>query len=252
MAAMEGRIESIRVRVGDRVSRGSVIVTLNAQAVQRELAIAEAALVFARTEEEAATVAYSEAAERLKRREDPHQLLTGALSEEELATARYQERLASTKLSGARAQVAQKEAGVQQVRLKLQETSLVAPFDALVASRYVDSGALVSPGRPIVHLLRADGRKVRFAIPETQAQNVAPELPVRVVVAGYDVQLTGRIVSLSPEVDVASRMIFGIASIEEPKGKIIPAGVVVRVSVVNGGTAATRGAKADMSSPLAP
>lgn len=229
---LEGRIESIRVRLGDRIRRGEVVATLDSQALQRELAVAEAELAFSRTEEEAATVAHTEAMERLKRRDDPQHLQLGALSEEELATARYQERLASTKLSGARAQVLQREARVRQVRQRLGETSLLAPFDALVASRYVDSGALVSPGKPIVHLLRADGRKVRFAIPEKQTQGLAPGLPVRVSVTGHEGTLTGRIVSLAPEVDAASRMVFGVASLEEPRGAAVPSGSVVRVSVV--------------------
>ncbi|RKH42938.1 efflux RND transporter periplasmic adaptor subunit [Corallococcus sp. AB050B] len=232
-AALEGRIESIRVRLGDRVHRGDVIATLDSQALQRELAVAEAELLAARAEEEVATHAWKEAGERLQRRVGPEQLRTGAISEEELATARYQERMASARLNGARAQVLQREAQAKQARQRLSEASVLAPFDGLVASRYVDSGARVSPGRPIVHLLRSDGYTVRFAIPERQAPSVAVGQPARVEVPDHGVVLTGRVLGLGPEVDVAARTVFGLAALEEPLAPSIPSGTVVRVRVLH-------------------
>ncbi|WP_257453336.1 efflux RND transporter periplasmic adaptor subunit [Archangium lipolyticum] len=229
---IEGRVESVRVQVGERVSRGDIIATLDTRAMERELAIAEAELLEARADEQVATHEQEEARERLKRREQPQQRLTGAVSEEELATARYQERVATAKQERARAQVQQKEARVRQCRQRIEDATLVAPFDGLVASRLVDPGALVSSGRPIIHLLRAAGREVRFAIPEQRVLEVRVGQRVHVAVQGHEVTLGGQVHDLSPEVDVAARVLFGTASLEEPEGSPLPSGTVVRVSLV--------------------
>jgi RND family efflux transporter MFP subunit len=228
---IEGRVESVRVQVGERVARGDIIATLDTRAIERELAIAEAELLEARADEQVATHEQEEARERLKRREQPQQRLTGAVSEEELATARYQERVATARQERARAQVQQKEARVKQCRQRIDDATLVAPFDGLVASRLVDPGALVSSGRPIIHLLRAAGREVRFAIPEQRALDVKVGQRVHVAVQGHAVTLAGRILDLSPEVDVAARVLFGTANLEEPEGSPLPSGTVVRVSL---------------------
>jgi len=233
---LEGRLESLRVQLGDRVRRGEVIATLDSRALRRELAIVEAQLLSSRAEEEAASYMKAEAAEKLQRRDEPRQLQTGAISEEELAAARYQERMATARLNGARALVRQHEARVEQLRQRLSEATLVAPFDAVVGSRYVDPGAVIASGRPIVHLLRVDeGFKVRFAIPEKQASGIVPGLPVAVKAMEQPAHLKGRIVGLAPEVDTGSRMLFAIAALEEPPGSLLPAGTVVRVAVVRQG-----------------
>ena len=135
---VESRIESISVQLGDHIRKGRIIATLDSNALRREMEVAEAELLAARAEEEASSYMVAEATERLGRRVDPRQLQTGALSEEELAAARYQERLATARHNSARARVRQQEARIKQIHQRLSETTLVAPFDAVVGRRYVD------------------------------------------------------------------------------------------------------------------
>ncbi|WP_158502234.1 efflux RND transporter periplasmic adaptor subunit [Vitiosangium sp. GDMCC 1.1324] len=229
----EGRVESVRVQVGSEVHKGDVVATLDAKTRQQALAIAEAELLSRKAEQQMAELSLEEAGEKLKRREAPGQLSTGAISEEELSAARYEHRMASAKLEMTRSQVREREARVAQLRQEVEETTLRAPFDGVVAGRFAHPGALVQAGQAIVHLLHRGTPQVRFAIPAAQEHHLSVGSPVRVEVPERGVVLGGRVAQVAPEVDVASLMIFALAELEA-QGTPLPAGTVVRVSAVAG------------------
>ncbi|MBZ4329959.1 efflux RND transporter periplasmic adaptor subunit [Corallococcus sp. AS-1-12] len=225
---VEGRLESIKVHVGDPVRASEVVAVLDTAVEQRELAIAKAELLSARASAEVATLAVEQAAERLRRRQDPQQLSLGALSEEELATTQYERRMALAKLDAARAEVQESEARVAQYQQRISEASLRAPFEGVVAGRYADPGALVRSGQAVIHLLRGGKRQVRYAVPEAQAGEVRVGQRVRVQSQGLGARLTGRVAHVAPEVDAASRMLFVVADLDGTSE--LPSGAVVQVS----------------------
>jgi RND family efflux transporter MFP subunit len=226
------RVGSVRVHVGSEVHQGEVVLTLNTSSLQQELAMAQAALLSQQAELEVATLTHEQSQERLKRREAPEQLSLGAISQEELSTARYEERMAAAKLGVARARVQEQEARVAQIRKRLDDASLRAPFDGVVAGRFVHPGALVSAGQPLLHLLRRGKLQVRFAIPHRELQNVAPGRPVQVDVPERGLVLGGHVAQVAPEVDVASLMVFALADVGAEQGTWVPAGTTVRVKVL--------------------
>ncbi|RKG79741.1 efflux RND transporter periplasmic adaptor subunit [Corallococcus sp. CA049B] len=231
-ARLEGTLERMDAQVGDSVRQGAVLARLDTRALQRELAVAQASLQAGEAERHIASIALTEMQERLQRRSDPKQLALGALSEEELATARYQEQTAVGRLRAAEAVVAERKARVEQMAQKLSDAAVVAPFDGQVAIRYLDTGAMVSPGRALFHLIRAGTQQVRFAIPEDQSASVTVGTRLSVEVPSLGRVLEGRVENLSPEVDAASRMVLAIASVSREEGRApVPSGVVVRVFV---------------------
>lgn len=227
----EGRLEAVEVQVGAHVSAGSALVRLERGPLSQELAIAQAALETARAQEQLAQVALAEARERAQRNAHPKLVSLQVVSEEERASARFQEKSASAKLSAAQAQVREQLARVEQGRQRLEDTVLKAPFDGVVAERYFDPGAQVSPSRPILRLLGAGGLRVRFAIPEDEVHKVSPGAPLQIRLAPGNTLLPGRVESLAPEVDAASRMVLALARLDRPPGPEVPAGKVVRVLV---------------------
>ncbi|WP_257448055.1 efflux RND transporter periplasmic adaptor subunit [Archangium lipolyticum] len=233
-ARFEGVLESVEVRVGDLVRKGGVLARQDVRSVQHELSITQASLQAARAEEEVARLTLTSAQETLQRGGDPKLVNMGAISEEEQAKLRYAEKMAAAKLSAAQAQVRNQEARVEQLQLRVSEATIRAPFDARVSMRYVDPGALVSAGRPIVHLLREGPQVVRFAIPEDAAPGVSVGTPVRIGVRGRELRLRGRVENVAPEVDAASRMVLAIASVAQEEGAQLPFGSVVQVSVEQG------------------
>jgi RND family efflux transporter MFP subunit len=246
-----GRLELLRVQVGERVKKGDVVAMLEFRSVQLELAVAEAELQSRRAEQQVAALALEEAHERVERRAAPGQLKTGAISEEEVSTARYQERMAAAKLEITRAQVLEHEARVAQLRQQVAETSLRAPFDGVVASRFVTAGALLQAGQPVIHLLRQGPMQVRFAVPASRVRHVpvGQRLVLEAPEQGW--VLGGQVTQVAPEVDVAALKVFAIAELESAPGIIVPAGTMMRVRVAPGAVhAGSTLAPESASSPL--
>jgi RND family efflux transporter MFP subunit len=231
-ARVEGRVESVKVQVGSRVRQGEVLVTLDAHSLKADLEMAEAGLLSSKAEQNLAALTLEQASEKLRRRETPEQVKLQVVSEEELSAARFEQSTAAAKLAVAQAKVKEQEARVSQMRQQLAETSLRAPFDGVVAGRFVHPGAVARPGVVLLHLLRQGKPQVRFAIPEGEARSVAVGQAVEVVVAGRGQALPGLVTQLAPEVEVNTLMVFALANVVLPEGVELATGTEVRVRVL--------------------
>jgi RND family efflux transporter MFP subunit len=185
----EGRLEAVFVKPGAEVKRGDTLAQLDVRTQREELAVAQAQLREARL--------------RLMRR---------------LPLARGVGAISSEELSESRSAVLQAEARVRQLQQLVAEARVVAPFDGVVAARYLDVGSVVAPGRPLVRLLGHGDPKVRFAIPEDKLAAVAPGARVKVHVTTPAGELEGVVDSVSPEVDAGTRVALGVARLTVPDG----------------------------------
>jgi len=203
-ARFDGRIRAVHVRLGDVVPAGASVASLDIPTLRFDLNMAEAEAHAAEVAQSRAAVELTQAEERLGRRRalSAEALATG----EDLAAATYQQRLAEVQVQSARAQLAGKRARVGQLRKNTDDTEIRAPFDGIVAARYVDPGANVTAATPIVRLLSARDFFVRFAVPEESAARLSVGASVGVSLGGA--ALHGAVDKVSPEVDAASRMII--------------------------------------------
>lgn len=227
---LTGQVESVRVQIGSAVKQGDIVATLETQNVRQELAVAEASLLSSQAELEMATVELAQTQERLRRRQSPQQLSTGAISEEELSAAHYAQQLAEAKLSAARARLQEHQARVAQWRRRVEEGVVRAPFEGVISGRFVHPGALVREGQPLVHVMRRGRPQVRFAIPSTERRHVAAGDAIVVEDPGRNLFFKGRVTQVAPEVDVASLMVFALADVE--LAQPVPAGTAVQVQVL--------------------
>jgi RND family efflux transporter MFP subunit len=184
---VEGRVALVRVKPGDKVARNTVVAELDVRAIHQSLALAESAL--------------ADAEQRLARRSS---LEAGVLSQEEL--------------SNAKVLVLERRTRVEELRAALTDAKLRAPFDGVVAARYLDAGAMAGPARPVVRILGSDQPRVRFAIPEAQAGRVHVGEPASVQVKTLDRPLAALVESVTPEIDPAARSIFAVARVVAPPG----------------------------------
>jgi RND family efflux transporter MFP subunit len=230
-ARVDGRITEVAARLGDRVARGAVLARIDDRNLRDEQAAARAALHALVADRGKATSELEEARERRARSER----LSHVLSEEELARVRYEEKYAASRLEATRARLEEQATRVVILERSLGEAQVRAPFDGLVAARYVAPGAIVSAGAPILRLVSAGKVLVRFAIPEALGARVRVGMAIAVEVEGAT--LRGTVDELSPEVDAASRMIVAEAHVEVPAGlaDMALAGRAARVQVIAAG-----------------
>lgn len=227
-----GRVGTVEVRGGDPVKQGSVLARLDTRSARHEVAVARAELATAIAQREQARLDAAQASERLQRRSavvELHAESVRTVSEEELSASEYQKDAARARLQAAEAQVAEKQARLAQMELLMHEDALRAPFDGVVIARYVDAGASVHQGTPVVRLLESGDLRVRFAMPE-DVDEPAVGTAVRIDVA--EQTLHGIVDKVAPEIDAASRMIFAELSLTAPlPRKRLRSGEVARVIV---------------------
>lgn len=222
-----GRVTAVAAKLGDRVERGAVLASIDDRDLRDELAVARAGMRALVADRDKAESELEEAREHKLRGER----LSYVVSDEELASVRYQEKYAGSRLQTTRARLDEQQTRVAILERSIEEAQVRAPFDGLIAARYVGPGAMVSPGAPIVRLVSSGDVLVRFAIPEALGARVRVGMPVTVNVEAA--ALSGTVDKVAPEVDAASRMIVAEARVLVPAGltDMALSGRVARVHV---------------------
>jgi RND family efflux transporter MFP subunit len=226
----DGRLARISVQPGDRVKAGAVMGSMALEPLRSEEQMAQALLEQAQADLRRAELEARAATERVQRyaKSPP-----GTFSTDELSEAQYQEKIALTQVAAVRARIRERQAALEQIRQRLSEAEILAPFDCIVAVRYLDPGARVQAGMPLLRLLQASEFRVRFALPEARSGKVAPGLPVSVLLPALGQTFPGRIEGIAPEVDTASRMVFALATLQA-SNDAVRAGMAARVSLEPG------------------
>ncbi|KFA90518.1 hemolysin D [Archangium violaceum Cb vi76] len=225
----DSRLEKLEVEVGQRVHAGQVLARLDTRSLRQDLAAAEASLQGSRAEEQAARLALSEARAKKARYFTPRSLELGVYSQEELDKVRYEESTANARLRAARSQTLQRSAEATELRQNLDDATLVAPFDGVVAAKLSSPGARLAAGQPVLKLLGTGGWKVRFAVPEDAARRLQTGGPVEVKTVQRGLALDGTVESVAPEVDSAARLVFATATFNQPPPPEVSTGMVVHV-----------------------
>jgi RND family efflux transporter MFP subunit len=202
---VEGRIQALLVKPGDRVEAGTVVARLDDQTTEIELGAARAA--------------WREARGRYLRRRKLARRNVGVVAQEELDSIHKE-------MLEARARMAR----LQRAR---EEATVAAPFGGSVIEAYLAAGALAGPGRPVVRLAARSEPRVRFAVPQESGDLLLLEAPLIVELARPHASLRARVSGVSPDVDDASGMIFATATLERsgPVGHLHPlaTGMLARV-----------------------
>lgn len=135
-AEIAGRVIGYRVDKGDRVAKGQTIAKIDDSQLLRE-----------KERLEALTAQSRENYQRLKRlfEED------SVGSEIEYLNAKYT--------------YEQNKASLESVKVQLDKTNVVAPFNATVEDKMVDEGEMVSPGMGMVRLIGDERLKINVGVP---------------------------------------------------------------------------------------
>lgn len=209
VARIETRVKSISFRVGDEVRAGQPIAELDTVAQEHELAAAEAAARASQAEAWSASVSVSQARDRTARRAKMFKMGASDMplvSAEELNDSKFDALSAGARAGAASASAEERRARVASLHQVLREATLRAPFDGIVATRYLEVGAHVRPGMPVVRVVGRGALRVRFAVPETEAKAVS--IQTRVAIEWDDRALYGTVDRVAPEVESASSSII--------------------------------------------
>lgn len=213
-----GRIAEIRADQGDRVSKGTPLVRLDDAELQQQVAIAqanlataEAAIMRAQAARGRANVLVDQARRELTR--DQQLYNRSALSRETLDRSDEALQVANASLTEAEASLTQAERDrvaaertLDYQRARLDDTTILAPFDGLIVRRERDPGDVVVPGGSILTLVSTEELWISAWVDETRMAGVAERHPARVVFRSEpDRSYAGEVARLGREADRETR-----------------------------------------------
>ncbi len=220
-----GRLRSVRVQLGEAVAAGALLAQIDDASLRAQLDEARAAAQVAAAALRRAEVEDENAAVELGRKEPLAQ--KDLITQQELDNVRTRRDSAAAARAVARAQVTQAEARIELLNQQVSDARVSAPFAGWVAARYLDAGAVVSPGTPILRLVRTDPAVVRFQIGEREVGEVrrqlAGGLAFAVALDAYPGErFVGRVVRVAPAIDVASRSVAIEGEVANGDGRLMP------------------------------
>lgn len=241
-AISAGKVVSIAVRSGDRVSTGQILARVDASGYEAGLAQAQAGVAAAADNERSARAQVAAARSRLQLAQTTANRMSqlyaeGAISKQQrdevqagLSSARAALAQADAGRSASASMSAEARSGVAAAEVPLQNTTLSAPFDGIVTAQFVEPGAVVGPGSPIVTIQNTGDLQLDVAVPNDDVAALVPGAPVRVRVDALGgAALAGRVRAIVPMENPALRSTLVKISVENRPGLL--AGMFARVAI---------------------
>ena len=201
---VNGRLEEVTVRIGDRVAKGSVLARVEARELQEQVRQAEAAFDVARAtvRQREADLKFAQTNLDRSRSLFERQLLPRQTLDD--ADARQQSSHAQLDLS--RAQFNQAQARLDELRITLASTEIRSPVNGFVGKRLLDPGAFVSPNTPVVSVVEISRVRLVANVVEKDLRRVRVGSAAQVEVDAFPGEhFEGRIARLAPVLDPATR-----------------------------------------------
>lgn len=224
---VSGRLQSVSVKLGDRVSDGQPIAVIEDREVREQVKQAEASFEVARAtvRQRDADLKFAETAlERARSLYDRQLLPRQGLDD---ADARHQAAVAQGDL--ARAQFSQAQARQDELRITLANTIIRSPVTGFVGKRYLDPGAFASQNTPVLSVVALRTVRMVANLVEKDVSRVRQGTAGVVEVDAYPgEQFTGRVARVAPLFDAATRTAQMEIEIPNP-GYRLKAGMYARV-----------------------
>lgn len=228
---ISGRIDAVLVDQGDCVLAGDLLVRLDDEELQQQVAIAQAnveaaaaAIERLKTDKHRATAILAQAQKSYARNDSLSR--TNAVSQDELDRATEALAVSVAGVSRAEAGITEgqkelvaAEKTLEYHRARLKDTQINAPFDGMIVKRSREPGDVVVPGSSILTLISTNELWVSAWIDETEMARLQPDQSARVVFRSESNRsYPGKVIRLGREADRETReFIIDVSVLELPK-----------------------------------
>lgn len=197
-----GRLVDLYVQEGVRVHKGDVLAQIDAREVSAMNAAAKAKISAAEAARLQAEANLDQARRDLARYEELYR--AGAISRSMYENLQSKCDILAAACEQAEANVEASTEAFNQSAVNVGETVITAPFDGIVTTKYVDAGAMVSTGMPIVGLQDPSKNWVNFKVKETDLDKYQLNSEVTLYGRNKDLQVKGTIVDISQKPNFAT------------------------------------------------
>lgn len=214
-----GVLESVAVKVGDRVRTGQLIATLDndLQASAVEIATYQAAMTGERD------AASAEAGLNQSRVEQLRKLFKDGMARpDELARAETDLRISMARFAAAEEQWQLRQLELRRYQLQLDRREVRSPMDGVIADVVRKPGEYLSPGEPSVAKLLAVGRIIAvFNIPVEETSSIQIGAPVRIFLRSTSMSIDSTIASIAPAIEGESGTVQVRVTLDNVDGRLM-------------------------------
>ncbi len=210
-----GYITMLKVKAGDHVGKGQLLVTISNQDIiakkgQTDAMIAEAqaALNNAQKDYDRFTVLYKQQSATAK----------------ELDNVTLQYNSAKSRLEAAKQMR-------NEVNASLGYTSLTAPFSGIVTQKLGEAGSMANPGTPILTIEQSGSYQVSASVPENIINQIHPGAEAIVTIKSIDKTIKGTVVQINPSSQFTGGQYIIKVNIADADKKGLYAGMYAAVSI---------------------
>lgn len=201
-AETNGRIATINFESGQVVKTGQGLVKLNDEPEQAELLRLQAQLTNAEK-------LYSRTRQLYSKNVAAAAQLDSTLSERDMIAA-----------------------SIREVKARIAQKTIKAPFDGIVGIRLVHEGQYLNAGERVASLVDASHLKLNFSLDEQVAPKISTKQPIRIEVDAYpDRVFTGSINAIDPL--IGSSRTVQVQAVLPNKDNQLKAGMFARVQVTS-------------------
>lgn len=185
-AQISGRVKAIFFDVGDRVSKGQILLKIDEREAEQALAGSRAQLSQAQAALQNARLNYERSQELFKQKFISQAALDKAKSDFEMA----------------KAQAEASEAGAQQSALAQSYTSVIAPYAGVVSARMVEMGEMVTVGKPLMTGFDPSQLRVIANVSQDRLKDIGTRPEVTVEVPALHRWVKAASVTVQPSADL--------------------------------------------------
>ena len=222
-----GRIETMAVKLGDRVAKGQLIAKIEDRELLEQIRQAQANL-----DVNKATVVNREsdetvAASVLARNQTSYD--RGLVSKQVLEDAQARHNAAAAQVNVAKAQLAQTSARIEELKITLSNTTINSPVDGFVSRRMLDPGAFAGANTIILTVVDISTVRLVTNLVEKGFKRVVPGVVAEVSVDAFQgEQFKGVVSRVAPVFDPATRTAAMEIEVPNPGFRLKP-GMYARV-----------------------
>ncbi len=183
-AQISGAVETVHVQVGDRVTKGDVLVELLKGRLLTVLDQSAADVEESYAAVETATADVALARQELDRLEALQARDSAAFSQARFDDARQTVAAATGVLAEAEARRVRAQASLRLVEIDLYNMDIRAPYDGVVTERLTAAGEYVNLGEDVVTLINVDKLEIEANVPTDRLAGLEPGSVVEIEIAG--------------------------------------------------------------------
>ena len=178
---MMGFVTKIHTKVGDKVNKGQLLLSINNSDLQAQKAQIEASILKAKA-------GFSIAEKDFHRFKNLFEQNSASQKELDDITAHYN--MAKANLEAAYQMK-------KEISAQFAYTNIRAPFTGIITNKFIEEGALANPGIPLLSIEGKKGFEVTTLVPEVEISNITKNEKVDVLVKAINQKLSGTVSEVS-------------------------------------------------------